>query len=254
MASQVGFRRQPTVDTWHPIPPGTSPPAERALEGTSAWALPLMHARMPVGTRACTQAYTHARACRNTLKHACTQARDRSLQTDTQAGGHPDAHPHKYARTAHTHTQSCKNAHTPEQAETKAGKTPDTRAHSQACTHNTHTNTKAPIVAYTNTRAPTWGFSHKHAHCTLHTGKQAHRHAGGRTPHPREWVGGACLLLDRIHRVHCVEGARRSLPEHIHSVVLCGAAMPGAPRPLALALRPSLRLPRACRWPSSFHP
>lgn len=108
LASQVGFRRQPTVDIWHPIPPGTSPPAERALEGTSAWALPLVHARMPVGTRACTQAYTHTRACRNTLKQACTQARDRSLQTDTQAGGHPDAHPHKHAHahcTLHTGTQ-----------------------------------------------------------------------------------------------------------------------------------------------------
>ena len=214
LASQVGFRRQPTVDIWHPIPPGTSPPAERALEGTSAWALPLVH---------CTQAYTHTRARRNTLKHACTHARDQSLQTDAQAGGHPDPHPHKHARThnTHTHTQSCKNAHTPEPTETKAGKTPDTHAHSQAYTHNTHTNTKAPNVAYTNTRAPTWGFSHKHAHCTLHTGKQAHRHAGGRTPHPREWVGGACLLLDhRVHRVRCVEGAWRSLPEYIYSVVL----------------------------------
>ena len=106
LASQVGFRRQPTVDIWHPIPPGTSPPAERALEGTSAWALPLVHARMPVGTRACTQAYTHTRACRNTLKQTCTQARDRSLQTDTQAGGHPDAHPHKHAHcTLQTGTQ-----------------------------------------------------------------------------------------------------------------------------------------------------
>lgn len=200
LASQVGFRRQPTVDIWHPIPPGTSPPAERALEGTSAWALPLVH---------CTQAYTHTRARRNTLKRACTHARDQSLQTDAQAGGHPDPHPHKHARTHNTHTHN------------HAGKTPDTHAHSQAYTHNTHTNTKAPNVAYTNTRAPTWGFSHTHAHCTLHTGKQAHRHAGGRTPHPREWVGGACLLLDhRVHRVRCVEGAWRSLPEYIHSVVL----------------------------------
>ena len=71
---------------------------------------------------------------------------------------------------------------------------------------------------------------------TLHI---THRHAGGRTPHPREWVGGACLLLDRVRRVHCVEGAWRSLPEYIHSAVLCRAAMPGAlaPRPSSLGSR-----------------
>ena len=146
---------------------------------------------------------------------------------------------HRNTHHTHTHTHSCKNAHTPEPKETKAGKTPDTHTHAQACTHNTHTNTKVLNVAFTNTRAPTWGFSHKHAHCTLHTGKQAHMHAGGRTPHPHpwEWMCGACLLLDRLHRVHCVEGAWRSLPEYIHSVVLCGAAMPVASRPSSLALR-----------------
>lgn len=191
LASQVGFKRQPTVDIWHPIPPGTSPPAERALEGTSAWALPLVHAHMPVGTRACTQAYTHTR--RHTLKHACTHARDQSLQTDAQAGGHPDAHPHTHARTHSTHTQSCKNAHTPEQTETKAGKTPDTHAHSQAGTHNTQ-KTQRRLMWPTRTHAHPHGASHISTHIAHYT--QASRHTGTRVgAHPipgSGWVEPVC--------------------------------------------------------------
>lgn len=170
--------------------------------------------RAPVRGRcpSCT-AHKHTHTLAHAETHSSTRVRTHAIrayrqtrkQVDTQTHIHTSTH----ARTHNTHTHN------------HAGKTPDTHAHSQAYTHNTHTNTKAPNVAYTNTRAPTWGFSHKHAHCTLHTGKQAHRHAGGRTPHPREWVGGACLLLDhRVHRVRCVEGAWRSLPEYIHSVVL----------------------------------
>lgn len=114
LASQVGFRRQPTVDIWHPIPPGTSPPAERALEGTSAWALPLVHARMPVGTRACTQAYTHTLAHAET--HSSTRVRKRAIgayrqtrkQVDTQTHIHTSTHTH----IAH-YTQARRWAHTP---------------------------------------------------------------------------------------------------------------------------------------------
>lgn len=136
LASQVGFRRQPTVDIGHPIPPGTSPPGERALEGTSAWALPLVHERMPVGTRAYTQAYTHTR--RNTLKHACTHARDQSLQTDAQAGGHPDAHPHKRARTAHTHNHAKMHTLPSRQRQKQTKSQTHVRIHKHAGTTHTH--------------------------------------------------------------------------------------------------------------------
>lgn len=49
------------------------------------------------------------------------------------------------------------------------------------------------------------------------------------------------MLLDRVHRVRCVEGAWRSLPEYIHSVVPCRAATPGAPRPSPSAPRSGSR-------------
>ena len=185
LASQVGFRRQPTVDIWHPIPPGTSPPAERALEGTSAWALPLVH---------CTQAYTHTRARRNTLKHACTHARDQSLQTDAQAGGHPDPHPHKHARTHNTHTHNHAKMHTLPSPQRQKQAKPQTHMRTHKHTRTTHTQTQRRLMWPTRTHVHPHGASHISTHIAHYT--QASRHTGtqvGAHPIPGSgWVEPAC--------------------------------------------------------------
>lgn len=147
-------------------------------------------------------------------KYACMPTE--TTQTDTEAGGHPDAHSHKQTCTTHTQTHTIReHVHSRASPQKKAdrhiqGKTQTHSMHKHACTTHTQTDTYKhilwPTQRHGNPHGPTQISTHiTHRQAGTGACRLTYTHIPGGGWKRLLWVR-SCFLLDCFHSGISLEG------------------------------------------------